>query len=149
MGDAVSFVYVPDDDRLQERADRFQKLTDVFRSREVQAGRQVALVSWEGEYLDACAVMTTSGQGAAYKTRVRLTHFFDGIAVDLKELTRRLPKPARDRFREALDGGQLDPDTTAAVRKVVVERYPDAAQAWELAEAETHREPPELWPDEG
>ena len=149
MADAVCFVYVPDDDRLQDRADRDGKLTDVFRSNEVRGGRQVALVSWDGEYLNACAVMTTGGRVAAYKTRVRLTHFFDGIAVELEDLVRRLPKPARDRFREALTGGQLDPKTTAVVRKVLVEQHPDAARAWELVEAETQREPPELWPNEG
>ena len=44
MTDAVSFIYVPDDDRLRE-----------------------------GDYLDACAVMTTSGRVASYKTRVPLT----------------------------------------------------------------------------
>lgn len=144
----VCFIYVPDDERLQERADRFGKVTDVFRSSDVHLGRQVALVSWEGEYLDACAVMTTTGRVAAYKTRVRLTQFFDGIAVELKELSRRLPPSVRGRFREALNGGQFDMEVTAAVRKVVVEHYPDAAQAWELAEAEAQREPPELWPAE-
>jgi hypothetical protein len=145
----LSFVYLPDDGRLRERADRFGKVTDVFPSSEVRVARQVALISWEGEYIDAFAVMTTSGRVASYKTRVRLTHFFDGIAVPLQDLTRRLPRSVRTRFREALGGGQLDPETTAAVRKVVVERYPDAAQAWGLAEAEANREPPELWPGEG
>src|SRR4051812_10121438 len=119
MASVSSFIYVPDEERLRERADRFGKVTDVFRSSEVRVGRQVALVSWEGDYIDAFAVMTTSGRVASYKTRVRLTKFFDGIAVDLQELTRRLPNPARDRFREVLRGGQLDQETTAAVRKVI------------------------------
>jgi hypothetical protein len=149
MASGFSFVYVPDDERLRERADRFGKVTDVFRSSEVRMGRQVALVSREGEYIDAFAVMTTSGRVASYKTRVRLTSFFDGIAVELNEVARRLPKPTRERFREALGGGQLDPETTAAVRNIIVDRYPDAAQAWELAAAETEREPPEVWPSEG
>jgi hypothetical protein len=150
MTDAVSFIYVPDDDRLRERADRFGRLTDVFRSSEVHAARQVALVSWEGDYIDGCAVMTTSGRVASYKTRVRLTHYFDGIAVEVKALARQLPKAARERFRVALNGGgQLDGETTAAVRKVLVDRHPDAAAAWELAESEAHREPPELWPNQG
>src|SRR4051794_18694929 len=120
MASPFSFLYVPDDERLRERADRFKKVTDVCRSSEVQVGRQVALVSWDGEYVDGFAVMTTSGRVASYKTRVRLTNFFEGIAVELAELTRRLPKPDRDRFREVLGrGGQLDPETTAAVRKVI------------------------------
>lgn len=144
----MSFIYVPDDERLQDRVERDGKVTDIFRSDEVGRGRQVALVSWEGDSLDACAVMTTGGRVAAYKTRVRLTHIFEGISVDLRELARRLPKPARDRFRETLSGGQLDPETTSEVKKVLSQHYPDAARAWELAEAEARREPPELWPEE-
>ena len=142
------FLYVPNDERLEDRVDRDGKVTDVFRSSEVGVGRQVALVSWDGESLHACAVMAAGGRVAAYKTRVRLTHFSEGIGVSLTELARRLAKPERDRFREALDGGQLDTETTAAVRKALVDHYPDAAQAWEFAEAEAAREQPELWPAE-
>lgn len=149
MADPICFLYVPGDERLQERVERDGKVTDIFRAGQVGAGRQVALVSWEGDTLDACAVMTEGGRVAAFKTRVRLTDFFKDIAVDLKELARRLPRPARNRFREALDGGQLDSETTAAVRKVLSERYPEAAEAWALAEAEAAREPPDLWPAEG
>jgi hypothetical protein len=146
MADPGCYVYAPEEERLRDRVDRDGKVTDVFPSSEV-SGRQLALVSWDGENIEAVAVMSVGGRVAAYKARVRFSNFFEFDPISLTDLASRLPAADRARFERVIDGGQVGAKTTEALQKALVQHYPAAAKSWEMAAKEAVRTPPVLWPD--
>lgn len=147
MSNVGCYLYAPEEERLRDRVDRDGKVTDVFPSSEV-SGRQLALVSWDAENIEAVAVMSVGGRVAAYKARVRFSNFFECDPVSLTELASRLPAADCARFKRVINGGHVGTKTTAALQEALAQHYPAAAKSWDLAAKEAVRAPPELWPDE-
>src|SRR4051812_27668707 len=111
------FVYTAEDDRLPEVAEHFRSFTSTFASNAGIPPRQVALVSWSGEQLDAIGTVTRLRKVATYQVGLRFRHLtFLDSPVDTEALLDALaPRHGNRVAVVAGSQGQLPKDTAEAV----------------------------------
>ncbi len=69
------FLYTASDDRLYDQYDMRQRITDVFPTGTVKGGPQVVAVSWDGDAINALAILRPGARVANYKQRITIDEF--------------------------------------------------------------------------
>jgi hypothetical protein len=70
-----AFLYTASDDRLGDQYDLHQRITDVLPTGIAKAGPQVAVISWEGDQIDALGILRPGARVANYKLRITVDEF--------------------------------------------------------------------------
>lgn len=136
-----AFIYTASDDRLYDQYDLHQRVTDVFPTGEVKGGPQVAAVSWEGDAIDALAILRPGARVANYKQRIAIDEFevFDE-PVTTDELTQALDehpdyaRTSRSILAAVGTRGQLTEKAADALRVTLEHLRPGAGAVWEELE---------------
>lgn len=106
-----AFLYTASDSRLYDQYDLHQRITDVFPTGTVKGGPQIAAVSWEGDAIDALAILRPGARVANYKQRIAIDEFevFDE-PVTTEELAQALDEHLEyARFSRPRGGGNSQP----------------------------------------
>jgi hypothetical protein len=142
------YLYFSDDDRHRYLLEEFGEFTDTRRTVPKLAERQVALVSFERNAINAAAVMSRGAKVASYKWRVKLHDFLEfDQPLPLDDLAQRLePRVARrfDVAHRAL-GAQFEAGTWEAVRLAVAAVRPELAAGLEQLELKASARRPRLY----
>jgi hypothetical protein len=136
-----AFFYTASDDRLYDQYDRRQRITDVFPTGEVKGGPQVVAVSWEGDAIDALAILQPGSRVANYKQRITIDEF---QVLDEPVATEELAQGLEDdleytRFSRSILGAfgsrrQLTAKAADALRGTLEHLRPGAGAVWEELE---------------
>ena len=145
MSDVTSYLWLYGDERHRERVQRFGEFTVVFENGEIRTGAQVALLSWDGDHIEALAVGIRTVKVASFEWTARFSHAVECDPIPLDSLVKHLDRHAA---RAVARGGQLNSRTTKAIRQALEVHYPDAAALWAETERLGVSAPPELWPQD-
>jgi hypothetical protein len=128
----TGYVYLSDDDRQRDLASERGWFSDAVPTRPPVAERQVALVSFAGDAVDALALMARGARAVSLKWRVTLDNFLElDSPLEFTELIGRLRSPNVGNAVEAArarGGGQLDAAAYAAVRQAIADLHPEITQ---------------------
>jgi hypothetical protein len=136
-----AFLYTASDSRLYDQYDLHQRITDVFPTGTAKAGPQVAVVSWEGDGIDALAILRPGARVANYKQRITIDEFevFDE-PITTDELAQGLNDHLEyARFSRSIlaavgSHGQLTEKAADALRATLEHLRPGAGTVWEELE---------------
>jgi len=142
------FVYVGDDVRSERHARVGERFTDALAFDAVRYLRQVVLVSWSGDGVDAVGLLRRGIRVADLKRQVTLEHLHHCGRVSFASLTELVPAERRESLAGAFAssaGSQLGAEDSAALRTAVLRLGGEIAEAWRDVEALIRHQPPVLW----
>lgn len=136
-----AFLYTASDSRLYDQYDLHQRITDVFPTGTAKGGPQIAAVSWEGDAIDALAILRPGARVANYKQRITIDEFevFDE-PVETEELAQGLDEtPEYVRVSRSIlaaigSRSQLTEKAADALRVTLERLRPGASSVWEELE---------------
>lgn len=150
-----AFFYTASDDRLYDQYDLHRRITDVLPTGMAQAGPQVAVISWEGDQIDALEVLRPGARVANYKLRIRIDEFevFEE-PVTTEELVQALDEH-RDYARMSRSiaaaigsRSQLTDKATSVLRATLEHLRPGTNEVWEELENLAKAGLAALWTDD-
>lgn len=131
---------------MRTRAERGRDITDTVSSSVPVPRRQIAMLSWDGESVQALALMSRIRSTLSFKTNFRLSDFQEVDAVRLESLASALAS-AHAQGLEAVRsrGGALSSETAIALKEL----FDDGEQGpWATLEAMVAADPAGLWPED-
>ncbi len=143
------YIYIATDERLREQVEIRGRITDVLPSGSTW-GSQVAVIRWQGEYLDALAVLRMGARVANYKTRLTISDFYEfdsRVPVDI--LLSVIDEPLRSAVADGLTtGGQLSPEAAKTLREALAQLRPGLEEEWARLEEIADQGRSSLWVDD-
>jgi hypothetical protein len=138
------YLYLASDPRMPNLAREQGWIKDVTPESERIRRRQVAMVSWTGDQVDAFALMTRERGALTFKVVFRLSDFRRIFPLRLQWLKESLPAPHDEDLQRVIaqEGGQLPDEIVAELTRVFTG---EDRQAWEHLVALAAADPPELW----
>ncbi len=113
------YLYFASDPRMQGYASTYGRIADAVRSTVPLSGRQVAMVSWDGDTVGALALLARTRNSLSLKTSFSLTDFFELEPVILQQLVSELSEPHRSHLQGVLrEGGELPAETAAELKRL-------------------------------
>jgi hypothetical protein len=139
------YLYIASDSRMREYARDHDRITDAVLTTQRLSRRQVAMISWDGETVDALALMSRTRNSLTLKASFSLTDFFELEPVAIAKLLSGLAEPHRERLKGVLGRGGELPTATATELKRLLER--DEEGPWTVLEKLVASDP-SLWPED-